>query len=352
MTPRLETPAFPDLPLPLGIPYPPMEAKRATKLPEGKQWQFEPKWDGFRCLVFRWQDDVVLQSKAGQPLARYFPELVAAFRALPPQAFALDGEIVVPVNGVLSFDDLLQRIHPAESRINKLSRETPARYLAFDLLFEAGPGLLVEQPLSVRRAHLERFFKDICSPSAIELSPSTRDRAMAAQWFTDTGRIGLDGVMAKLANEPYHSGDREAMIKVKHLKTADCVVGGFRYSGPKIGSLLLGLYDENGLLNFVGHAASFSESKRKDVAKAIEPLKGGEGFTGKAPGGPSRWSGKRSMEWEPLKPSLVCEVRYDHFSQNRFRHGASFLRWRPDKDPKTCTLDQVRTPKTKHLTMH
>jgi ATP-dependent DNA ligase len=273
MTPSVETSAFPVLPLPLPIPYPPMEARRATKLPEGEQWQFEPKWDGFRCLVFRWENDVVLQSKAGQPLGRYFPELVATFRALRVQAFALDGEIVIPVDGGFSFDDLLLRIHPAESRINRLSRETPARYLAFDVLYEAGPGLLVEQPLSVRRLHLEQFFRDVPSPSAIELSPSTRNRAVASEWFTDTGRIGLDGVMAKLADERYHAGDREAMIKVKHVKTADCVVGGFRYSGSKIGSLLLGLYDESGLLNFVGHAASFTESKRKELAETIEPLK-------------------------------------------------------------------------------
>ncbi len=347
MTQRIETSAFPVLPLPMPIPYPPMEATRATKLPEGDGWQFEPKWDGFRCLVFRWENDVVLQSKAGQPLGRYFPELVAAFRALPIQAFALDGEIVIPVEGVLSFDDLLQRIHPAESRINRLSRETPARYLAFDLLYEAGRGLLVERPLTVRRMHLEQFCKNVPSASAIELSPSTRDRAVAAEWFTDNGRMGLDGVMAKLADERYHAGDREAMIKVKHVKTADCVVGGFRYSGSKIGSLLLGLYDERGVLNFVGHAASFSESKREEISKTIEPLKGGEGFTGRAPGGPSRWSGKRSSEWEPLTPDLVCEVRYDHFSQNRFRHGTSFLRWRRDKAPKTCTMDQVQTPKPK-----
>jgi ATP-dependent DNA ligase len=318
-----------------------MEATRAETLPEGEGWQFEPKWDGFRCLVFRSQDEVVLQSKAGQPLARYFPELVAGFRDLRAAAFVLDGEIIVPVNGVLSFDDLLQRIHPAESRISKLSRETPAKYFAFDLLFESGAGLLVDQPLSIRRTHLERFLEDIPSHSPIELSPATRDRALASEWFKKMSVMGLDGVMAKQANERYHTGDREAMIKIKHLKTADCVVGGFRYSGAKLGSLLLGLYDAAGLLNFVGHTSSFSDVKRKELLTSLAPLQGGIGFTGRAPGGPSRWSAKRNMDWVPLSPRLVCEVRYDYFSQNRFRHGSVFLRWRPDKDPKSCTMEQV-----------
>jgi ATP-dependent DNA ligase len=345
-TPRLKSSGFPKLPLPLPIPYPPMEATRAETLPEGEGWQFEPKWDGFRCLVFRWQDEIVLQSKAAQALARYFPELVAGFRELRADAFALDGEIVIPLNGVLSFDDLLQRIHPAESRISKLSRETPAKYFAFDLLYEANAGLLVDQPLSVRRTHLERFLKALPSHSPIELSPATHDRALASEWFKDMSLLGLDGVMAKKAAEPYHAGDREAMIKVKHLKTADCVVGGFRYSGAKIGSLLLGLYDDAGLLNFVGHTSSFSDVKRKELLTSLAPLEGGTGFTGRAPGGPSRWSAKRNMDWVPLKPRLVCEVRYDYFSQNRFRHGSVFLRWRPDKDPRSCTMEQVLPHRT------
>jgi ATP-dependent DNA ligase len=341
MTSRLDAAGFPKLPLPLPIPYPPMEASRAETLPEGDGWQFEPKWDGFRCLVFRWEDEVLLQSKAGQPLARYFPELVDAFRALPSRAFVLDGEIVISVKGVLSFDDLLLRIHPARSRISTLSRETPAKYLAFDLLYEAGAGLLADRPLSVRRTYLERFFKDLSVGSPIELSPATRDRALASEWFKNMAVMGLDGVMAKAAREPYHPGDRDAMIKVKHFKTADCVVGGVRYSDSKIGSLLLGLYDDAGLLNFVGHTSSFTDEKRKELAKSVKPLEGGTGFTGTAPGGPSRWSVKRNMDWVPLDPILVCEVRYDYFSQNRFRHGSVFLRWRPDKDPKSCTLEQV-----------
>jgi len=340
-TPRREPRGFPTLPLPLPIPYAPMEATRAETLPEGEGWQFEPKWDGFRCLVFRSQDEVVLQSKAGQPLARYFPELVASFRDLRAQAFVLDGEVVIPVDGALSFDALLQRIHPAESRITKLSRETPAKYFAFDLLYESGSGLLVNQPLSTRRTHLERFLKDLPARSLIELSPATLDRTVALEWLKNMSVLGLDGVMAKKVEERYHSGDRDAMIKIKHLKTADCVVGGFRYSGEKIGSLLLGLYDDAGLLNFVGHTSSFSNAERKELVTRLSSLQGEPGFTGKAPGGPSRWSAKRNMDWVPLLPRLVCEVRYDYFSQNRFRHGSVFLRWRPDKDPKSCTMEQV-----------
>jgi ATP-dependent DNA ligase len=319
-----------------------MEATRAETLPEGHAWQFEPKWDGFRCLVFRDRDEVVLQSKAGQPLTRYFPELVQAFRSLRHGAFVLDGEIVVPVEGRPSFDDLLQRIHPAASRIAKLAHQTPAKFLAFDLLYDGeGREPLVEAALTSRRRRLERFFEDIPEESLIELSPATTDRVVAARWLDDMGPLGLDGVIAKKRDERYHSGDREAMIKVKHLKTADCVVGGFRYSGSKIGSLLLGLYDETGLLNLVGFASAFTDAQRKELRQKLEPLKGGEGFTGRAPGGPSRWSGKRDRAWESLAPTLVCEVRYDYFSQNRFRHGTTFLRWRPDKDPRSCTQDQV-----------
>jgi ATP-dependent DNA ligase len=345
--PRVDGRAFPKLPLPLPIPYPPMEARRVETLPEGDDWQFEPKWDGFRCLAFRWKDEVALQSKAGQPLTRYFPELVAAFRQLPPQAFVLDGEIVVPVDGTPSFDDLLLRIHPAASRIAKLAQETPAKFFAFDLLYDsvAKGRLLVDTPLTMRRERLERFFQDVPRESLIELSPATRDPVLASSWFTNMGPLGLDGVMAKKIHERYHSGDREAMMKIKHLKTADCIVGGFRYSAGKVGSLLLGLYDESGLLHFVGHTSSFSQPQRTELRKTLEPLTGGVSFTGRTPGGPSRWSAKRNMEWEPVKPVLVCEVRYDYFAQHRFRHGTSFLRWRPEKDPKSCTMDQVAPPR-------
>ena len=199
----------------------------------------------------------------------------------------------------------------------------------------------MDQPLSGRRMHLERFLHDLPSHSPIELSPATRDRTLALEWFKNMSMMGLDGVIAKKAEERYHTGDREAMIKIKHLKTADCVVGSFRYSGAKIGSLLLGLYDDAGLLNFVGHTSSFSNAERNELVKSLSSLQGGTGFTGKAPEGLSRWSAKRNMDWVPLLPRLVCEVRYDYFSQNRFRHGSVFLRWRPDKDPKSCTMEQV-----------
>ena len=344
MISRVDTGKFPKLALPLPIPYAPMEARRAKELPSGGGWQFEPKWDGFRCLVFRDKNAVILQSKAGQPLTRYFPELVAALHSLDGLAFVLDGEIVVPVDGMPSFDDLLLRIHPAESRIAKLAKHIPAKLLVFDLLYESinGGHLLVNQPLSARRKHLERFFRTVPTPSLIQLSPATTDRHVATGWLQSADAMGLDGVIAKRMEEPYHAGDRDAMVKIKNVRTADCVVGGVRYSADhQIGSLLLGLYDHTGLLNLVGHTSSFTETLSKELPKIIEPLKGGPGFSGKAPGGPSRWSQKRNMDWEPLNPQLVCEVRYDHFSQNRFRHGTVFLRWRPDKDPKTCTVDQV-----------
>jgi ATP-dependent DNA ligase len=323
-----------------------MEATRGESLPEGANWQFEPKWDGFRCLAFRHRNDIVLQSKAGQPLTRYFPELVAAFARLNDDGFVLDGEIVVPIEGTPSFDDLLLRIHPAPSRIAKLAQEAPAKFLAFDLLYRANPRdqLLFEEPLTVRRAALEQLFEGHPGDSLISLSPATRDRAIAEQWFQNLGPLGLDGIIAKKTDEPYHPGDREAMIKIKRLRTADCIVGGFRYSGDSIGSLLLGLYDAGGILHFVGHTSAFNQAQRKTLRHMLEPLTGVNPFTGRMPGGPSRWSAKRNMEWVPVAASLVCEVKYDHFSQGRFRHGTRFLRWRPDKRPDSCTLDQVTVP--------
>ena len=351
---KLEHGTFPDLSLPVPIPLPPMEAMRADRLPDGDEWQFEPKWDGFRCLVFRHGSVVALQSKSGQPLTRYFPELVTAFQSLPARAFVLDGEIVVPRDGRLSFDDLLLRIHPAASRVAKLAKDTPASFAAFDLLCDSpkGPPLMTH-PLVERRQHLERFFSSVPT-HLIQLSPVTNDRTIASRWFTDLGTYGLDGIMAKKIHEPYHPGDREAMIKVKHLKTVDCVVGGFRYSSTPaktdkpnrtsaqtIGSLLLGLHDRDDLLHFVGFTSSFSKEDRAGLKQVIEPLKGGAGFSGKAPGGPNRWSQRQSDDWERLDPVLVCEVQYDYFSQGRFRHGTKFLRWRPEKDPRQCTLDQV-----------
>ena len=335
-------PSFPKLGLPIQPPYPPMEAKRLASIPSGDGWLFEPKWDGFRAMVFRNGDEIAVQSKAGQPLTRYFPELVDAFLAMKPKEFILDGEIVIPVGGRLSFDDLLLRIHPAESRAKKLAAETPANYLAFDLLYAKGK-LLVDQPIEKRRKALEAWFKTARPSKLIQLSPATTDRKVAGEWFRNFGASGLDGVMAKRLGEPYHSGDREGMVKIKNFKTADCVVGGFRYGeGTKtVGSLLLGLYDEEGRLVHVGHTSSIRKDDRPKLTKQLEALRGANPFEVRVPGGPSRWASGRSGDWEPVKPKLVCEVEYDYYSQGRFRHGSKFLRWRPEKKPKTCTMDQV-----------
>ncbi len=331
-----------------------------AELPRGENWAYEPKWDGFRCLAFRKGNKVLLQSKAGQPLGRYFPEMVEALAKLPAKQFVLDGEIVILQDGHLSFDDLLLRIHPAESRIRKLSRETPASYLVFDLLIDEQGKLLIERPLSERREKLEELFRQFTiahpgkpGPSGapevstgvpqVRLSPSVRDISTARRWLTELAAGGFDGVVAKQLDCAYAPGERTAMRKIKRIRTADCVVGGFRYAskGREVGSLLLGLYDEDGLLNHVGFSSSFKAGERKKLKGILKPYMGGSGFTGHAPGGPSRWSSERSGEWERLDPKLVCEVRYDHFSGGRFRHGTKFLRWRPEKDAKSCTYEQV-----------
>jgi ATP-dependent DNA ligase len=328
--------------LPIQPPYPPMEAKRVDKVPAGDGWLFEPKWDGFRAIIFRDDDDVAIQSKAGQPLARYFPEVVEAIRGLKAKEFVLDGEIVVPIEGRLSFDHLLQRIHPAEKRVRKLAEETPASYFAFDLLALKSKDLTT-LPIEKRREQLDAFFESIDS-DLLNLSPATTDRKSALQWFEKFGELGLDGVMAKRLGEPYHSGDREGMVKVKHLKTADCVVGGFRYGEgtTTVGSLLLGLYDEEGRLVYIGHTSSIRKDDRQALTKQLESMRGENAFEVRVPGGPSRWATERTGEWVPVKPELVCEVEYDYFSQGRFRHGSKFLRWRPEKQPRQCTMDQVR----------
>jgi ATP-dependent DNA ligase len=340
--PKITTHGFPKLDLPITPPYPPMEAKRVEKIPAGDIWQFEPKWDGFRAIIFKTADDVAVQSKAGQPLGRYFPEVVEAMRDLKAKDFVLDGEIVVPVSGRLSFDDLLQRIHPAESRIRKLAAEMPAHYFAFDLLVSKGKAI-GDQPIEKRREQLERFLESVPDGSLIRLSPATTDRKVAGDWFNKFGSAGLDGVMAKRLGEPYHSGDRDGMVKVKHLKTADCVVGGFRYGeGTRsVGSLLLGLYDDEGRLVYIGHSSSIKKNERDALTKQLEALHGKNPFEVRVPGGPSRWATEKSGEWEPLRPELVCEVEYDYFSQGRFRHGSKFLRWRPEKKPRQCTMEQV-----------
>jgi ATP-dependent DNA ligase len=288
---------------------------------------------------------VAIQSKKGQPLGRYFPEIVDAARKLKAKEFVLDGELVIPVQGRLSFDDLLLRIHPAESRVRSLAAETPAHYFVFDALYTKGRDLTA-LPIEKRRQHLEKFFDAAGEHPLVHLSPATTDRKVAQHWFNDLGPFGLDGVMAKRLGEHYHSGDREAMLKVKHLKTADCVVGGFRYGeGTRtVASLLLGLYDEEERLVHVGHTSSIRKADRVALTKKLEAMRGESPFEVRVPGGPSRWSG-RSGDWEAVRPELVCEVEYDYFSQGRFRHGSKFLRWRPDKAPRQCRMDQVLPPK-------
>jgi len=345
--PSIGNASFPELELPILPPFPPMDAKRVSKVPAGDIWQFEPKWDGFRAVVFRDGGTVVIQSKAGQPLTRYFPEVVEALLALKAKRFVLDGEIVISIGGLLSFDDLLQRIHPAEKRINKLAAETPASLFVFDLLALKQKSLLA-LPIEERRTKLDAFFEGIDS-TLVQLSPATTERKVALEWFGKFGAVGLDGVMAKRLGEPYHSGDREGMVKVKHLKSADCVVGGFRYGeGTKsVGSLLLGLYDDEGRLVHIGHTSSIKKTERDDLTKQLEALRAANPFEVRVPGGPSRWATAKSGEWEPVTPKLVCEVEYDYFSQGRFRHGSKFLRWRPEKDPRSCTMDQVQPRKAR-----
>jgi len=385
------TQAFPKLSLPIQPPYPPAEAKSVDSLPHESGWLYEPKWDGFRCLAFRQGDEVVLQSKAGQPLGRYFPEIVAALLALPERKFVLDGEIVIRSGAGLDFDALLQRIHPAASRIQRLSQETPATYMVFDLLVDSKGRSLADRPLSARRMALQEFavanidsehdgkrskntdpqktFSN--SGERILLSPASADFATAEKWMREGAASGWDGVVAKRLDCEYMSGDRTGMVKIKRIRTADCVVGGFRWARAKasageakkskadsksansdkrpteeIGSLLLGLYNKNGELDHIGFSASFTREERSKLKSILKPFMGGEGFSGKAPGGPSRWTrDARDTEWFPLKPKLVGEFQYDHFSGGRFRHGTKFLRWRPEKKPEQCTMDQIRPGK-------
>jgi ATP-dependent DNA ligase len=320
-----------------------MEARSVAEIPQGDLWQYEPKWDGFRALVFRQDRRVELQSKSGQPLARYFPEVVAAVLAMPADRFVLDCEIVVPIGGRLSFDDLLQRIHPAESRIRKLAAQRPAMLVVFDLLVDSSGAVLVDQRLEKRREHLALFARRVLrGNSQIRLSTATRDYGTALRWLRASGSTA-DGVIAKRIDLPYASGERTAMQKIKRIRSADCVVGGFRYATnePIVGSLLLGLFDDEGLLHHVGFTSNLPRSERRTLTPKLKMLVKPPGFTGRAPGGPSRWSTKRSSEWLPLQPTLVVEVKYDHMTGGRFRHGTSFLRWRPDKAPRQCTMEQV-----------
>jgi ATP-dependent DNA ligase len=317
----------------------PMEALLAAELPEGAGWQYEPKWDGFRALARREGDEVTLTSRSGKPLGRYFPEVLAILRSMKERHFLLDGELIIPVGDALSFEALQLRLHPAESRIRKLAGETPAELMVFDLLEADGKSLL-DEPLGKRRKALERFHAKNKVPGLL-VSPATTDRHTAAGWLRRSGGA-LDGVVAKRVDLEYRPGER-AMIKVKQQRTADCVVGGFRYAEKKkeVGSLLLGLYDDQGLLNHVGFTSAIPAKDRPALTRELEKLVEPPGFTGNAPGGPSRWSTERTAQWKPLKPVLVVEVRYDQVTGRRFRHGTGFLRWRPDKDPKECTFDQL-----------
>lgn len=328
-------------------PFLPMEAKSVDEIPTGDEWQYEPKWDGFRCLVFRDRKEIDLQSKSGQSLTRYFPELVEAVARIKADRFVLDGEIVVPSDGGFSFDDLLQRIHPAASRVAKLSKETPALLIVFDLLVDADGTKLIGRHLDERRLQLEAFAKKYLKATPrIRLSPATTKLGDAKKWLNSVGAT-LDGIIAKRRDIDYRSGDRSGMRKIKNYRSADCVVGGFRYLEAKklVGSLLLGLYDDGGLLHHVGFTSTIRNTDRAALTKKLEKLVAPPGFTGNAPGGPSRWSTKRSAQWRPLKPKLVVEVCFDHFTGDRFRHGTRLLRWRPDKAPKQCKLDQVKQKK-------
>ena len=316
----------------------PMEAKLVTELPEEPGWQFEPKWDGFRALVFRDGGDVELLSKSGKSLARYFPEVVALVGGIDQARFALDGELILPIGDILSFDALQARLHPAESRIAKLSRETPAQLMLFDCLGDGDDDLL-GRPLAERRSSLEAFHARHSCPSLL-LSPCG-DLAAARTWLAQSGGA-LDGVVAKRLDEPYRPGER-AMLKVKQHRTADCVVGGFRRAkdGGGVASLLLGLYDDAGRLNHVGFTSGIAAGDGAALAIKLEPLIEAPGFTGKAPGGPSRWNNGKESEWEPLRSELVVEVLYDQVTGARFRHGTRLLRWRLDKAPAQCTMEQL-----------
>jgi ATP-dependent DNA ligase len=322
-----------------------MEATSVSEFPTGTGWQYEPKWDGFRCLVFRDREKVDLQSKSGRSLTRYFPELTEALREVKARKFVIDSEIVISQNGTFAFDALLQRIHPAPSRVKRLADETPALLIVFDLL--AVDDVLTHLPLRERRRRLEafagRYFKD---KTRIRLSPATANLSEAKRWLKGAGAT-LDGIIAKRVDVEYRSGERSGMQKIKNYRSADCVVGGFRYNEGKsvVGSLLLGLYDDDGLLNHVGFTSTIPRDAKKALTAKLEKLIAPPGFTGNAPGGPSRWSTARSADWQPLKPKLVIEVGYDHFTGDRFRHGTKLLRWRPDKSPRQCTMRQLKQHK-------
>jgi ATP-dependent DNA ligase len=328
-------------------PIQPMEARSAAVIPPGAAWIYEPKWDGFRCIAFKDGTAVALQSKSGQPLERYFPEIADAIRGLAVPRVVLDGELAIESGGRLDFDALLQRIHPAESRVRKLARETPATYFIFDILQE-GDRELYELPLQQRREALEPFARRVLSEQRerLALSPATSDVAQAQRWYQG-GMRRFDGVIAKRAEAPYRFGERDAVVKIKRAYSADCVVGGFRVAkgGKTIASLLLGLYGDDGLLHLVGFIGSLSGAERARAAQLLRPIVAEPGFTGARPGGVSRW-GSRDAQWFPVKPAVVVEVGFDHVTGSRLRHGARFIRWRPDKSPQQCRMGQLQQPRS------
>ena len=344
--------------LPFDPPLPPMLSTAADRLPAGGGWQFEPKWDGFRTLVFRDGDEILLQSRDEKPMNRYFPELLAPLARTLPERCVVDGEIVIVGPGGLDFEALLLRIHPAASRVKLLSTQAPASYVAWDLL-ALGDEDLREAPLAERRERFEHVMARASAP--VHLSPATRDHSLAEDWFSRFEGAGLDGVMAKRLDEPYRAGER-TMIKVKHQRTADCVVAGFRWhkngAGTMVGSLLLGLYDDEGTLHHVGVTAAFTNAMRKQLVAELAPLRKNalqghpwrewadaqdeaSAAGQRMPGATSRWNRGKDLSWEPLRPERVCEVAYDHMQGSRFRHAAQFVRWRPDKRPQDCRYDQL-----------
>jgi len=332
-----------------GLPLdtPPMEAVIADAIPvAGGPWQYEPKWDGFRCLCFKQGDRVEMRAKSGKPLGRYFPEMIAALAQATPRQFVLDGELAIEIDGRFSFDALQMRLHPAESRVRKLAAETPASLIAFDLLVGPDGASLMEEPLRLRRAALETLVASLGASARLLLSPMTCDAKDAENWLAQAGQGALDGIVAKRLDDPYRAGER-AMIKVKPHRTADCVVGGFRYLSTRreVGSLLLGLYDDAGRLNHVGFTATIPNVERAELTRRLEALRAPPGFTGDAPGGPSRWSTARSAAWEPLRPELVVEVSFNQITAGRLRHGTTLVRWRPDKAPRQCTTAQFVPPR-------
>ena len=331
--------------LPLAPPIAPMLAKLTPAIPPGDGWLYEPKWDGFRALVFFDGAGAYLQSRDLKPLARYFPELAESLASTLPAPMVLDGEIVIVTDDGLDFDSLLMRIHPAESRVRKLAAETPSSFVAFDVLAD-GETDLRDAPLAERRKRLEALLKTATGDAY--LTPATTDIETAQRWFAQFEGAGLDGIIAKRLDEPYRPGAR-SMLKIKHARTADCVVGGLRWykgeEGRAVGSLLLGLYDDGGVLHHVGHTSSFKAEERRTVADKVRPyISGDESQSfgqGRTPGTPSRWTAGKDVSWVRLRPELVCEVAFDHLQGDRFRHASTFRRWRPDKPPEACTFDQL-----------